>query len=56
MVSSFFGVLIIAVLGTGLAQIEAQESAKLFVTGCVVVAAVILDHYRHRICKPRKQV
>jgi len=46
-VSSFFGVLIIAVLGTGLAQIGAQEPTKRLITGCVIVAAVILDHYRH---------
>lgn len=50
-VSSFFGVLIIAVLGTGLAQVGAQESTKRVITGCVIVAAVILDHYRHRIRK-----
>jgi len=50
-ISSFFGVLIIAVLGTGLAQIGAQESTKRLITGCVIVAAVILDHYRHRIRK-----
>jgi len=48
-ISSFFGVLIIAVLGTGLAQIGAQESTKRVITGCVIVAAVILDHYRHRL-------
>jgi ribose transport system permease protein len=48
-VSSFFGVLIIAVLGTGLAQVGAQESTKRLITGCVIVAAVILDYYRHRI-------
>jgi len=39
--------LIIVVLGTGLAQIGAQESTKRLITGCVIVAAVILDHYRH---------
>ncbi len=50
-VSSFFGVLIIAVLGTGLAQIGAQEPTKRLITGCVIVAAVILDYYRHRIRK-----
>jgi len=50
-VRSFFGVLIIAVLGTGLAQVGAQESTKRVITGCVIVAAVILDHYRHRIRK-----
>jgi len=48
-ISTFFGVLIIAVLGTGLAQIGAQESTKRLITGCVIVAAVILDHYRNRI-------
>ena len=55
-VSSFFGVLIIAVLGAGLAQIGAGEPTKRIITGCVIVAAVILDHYRHRIRKQRKQV
>jgi ribose transport system permease protein len=48
-VSSFFGVLIIAVLGTGLAQVGAQEYTKRLITGCVIVAAVILDQYRHRL-------
>jgi ribose transport system permease protein len=47
-VRSFFGVLIIAVLGTGLAQVGAQESTKRLITGCVIVAAVILDQYRYR--------
>lgn len=50
-VSSFFGVLIIAVLGAGLAQIGAQEPTKRLVTGCVIVAAVILDYYRNRLNK-----
>ncbi len=53
-ISSFFGVLIIAVLGTGLAQIGAQESTKRLITGCVIVVAVILDQYRHRIRKSLK--
>jgi ribose transport system permease protein len=48
-VNSFFGVLIIAVLEAGLSTIGAQESTKRLVTGCVIVAAVILDHYRHRL-------
>ncbi len=48
-ISSFFGVLIIAVLGTGLAQVGAQEYTKRLITGCVIVAAVILDQYRHRL-------
>jgi len=45
-IASFFGVLIIAVLQTGLAQIGATEPIKRIVTGAVIVAAVILDGYR----------
>lgn len=48
-ISTFFGVLIIAVLGAGLAQVGAQEPTKRLVTGCVIVAAAVLDHYRHRL-------
>src|SRR5262249_13010513 len=36
-VNTFFGVLIIAVLGAGLAQIGAQEPTRRFVTGCVCI-------------------
>lgn len=50
-VNSFFGVLIIAVLGVGLFTLGAQESTKRLVTGCVIVAAVILDYYRHRLTR-----
>ena len=50
-VNSFFGVLIIAILGVGLFTIGAQDSTKRLVTGAVIVAAVILDYYRHRIWK-----
>ncbi len=46
---SFFGVLIISVLGSGLAQIGASEPTKRLITGCVIVLAVILDHYRQRL-------
>lgn len=46
-VNSFLGVLIVAVLQTGLAQIGATEPAKRIVTGVVIIAAVILDAYRH---------
>jgi ribose transport system permease protein len=53
-VSSFFGVLIIAVLTAGLAAVHAQESTKRIITGCVIVGAVILDYYRHRIYKPSR--
>jgi ribose transport system permease protein len=54
-ISTFFGVLIIAVLGAGLTQMGAQEPTKRVITGCVIVAAVILDHYRHRIRKSGKK-
>ncbi|MBN1854336.1 MAG: ABC transporter permease [Pirellulales bacterium] len=47
-VRSFFGVLIIAVLGVGLAQLGAQEPVKRLITGAVIVVAVIFDYYRSR--------
>lgn len=53
-VHSFFGVLIIAVLQTGLAQIGATEPTKRIVTGVVIVVAVIVDVYRHRLAGSRK--
>jgi ribose transport system permease protein len=48
-VKSFFGVLIIATLEAGLAQVGASEPAKRVITGVVIVAAVVLDAWRHRI-------
>jgi ribose transport system permease protein len=45
---SFFGVLVIAVLQSGLAQIGASEPAKRVVTGLVIVAAVVADSLRRR--------
>lgn len=48
-VSSFLGVLIIAVLQTGLAQIGATEPAKRVITGAVIVIAVIVDACRQRL-------
>lgn len=47
-INSLFGVLVISVLETGLAQLGAQEPVKRLVTGGVVVAAVIVDYYRTR--------
>jgi len=47
-VNTFFGVLIIATLEAGLAQIGASEPAKRVVTGGGIVAAVILDAWRRR--------
>jgi ribose transport system permease protein len=48
-VNSFSGVLIIAVLQAGLAQVGASEPTKRVITGTVIVAAVIADVYRHRL-------
>jgi ribose transport system permease protein len=47
-VGSLFGVLIIAVLETGLVQLRAGDPTKRLITGAVIVAAVILDQYRQR--------
>ncbi len=47
-IGSFFGVLIIAVLSTGLDQVGAEEYIKRIITGSAIVAAVILDYYRNR--------
>ncbi len=47
-VNSFFGVLIIAVLQTGLAQIGATEPTKRVITGAVIVVAVLADALRNR--------
>lgn len=48
-INTFFGVLIIATLEAGLAQIGASEPAKRVITGAVIVAAVILDASRQRL-------
>jgi ribose transport system permease protein len=45
---TFLGVLIIALLQTGLAQVGASEPAKRVITGAVIVLAVIVDTYRQR--------
>jgi ribose transport system permease protein len=45
---TFLGVLIIAVLQTGLAQVGASEPAKRVITGAVIVLAVVVDAYRSR--------
>lgn len=50
-VNSFFGVLVIATLEAGLAQIGVSEPAKRVITGAVIVGAVILDAWRHYLAK-----
>lgn len=47
-VNTFFGVLIIAVLQTGLASIGASEPIKRVITGSVIVVAALLDVWRNR--------
>ena len=47
-IATFFGVLIIAVLEAGLAQIGASEPQKRIITGVVIVVAVIIDTIRQR--------
>lgn len=48
-VNSFFGVLIIATLEAGLAQVGASDPVKRVVTGLVIVVAVIIDAWRHHL-------
>jgi ribose transport system permease protein len=47
-ISTFFGVLIIAVLKTGLIQVGAGDGTKLIITGLVTVLAVAADALRSR--------
>jgi ribose transport system permease protein len=47
-ISSFLGVLIIATLEAGLAQLGVSEPAKRVITGGVIVVAVVLDASRQR--------
>lgn len=47
-INTFFGVLIVAVLEAGLAQVGASDPTKRVITGCVIIAAVLLDTYRNR--------
>lgn len=48
-VNSFFGVLIIATLQAGLAQLGISEPIKRVVTGAVIILAVIVDAWRTRL-------
>ena len=47
-ISSFIGVLIIAILQTGLAQLGVSDANKQMITGSVIVVAVLLDAIRSR--------
>jgi ribose transport system permease protein len=45
--STFLGVLIIATLETGLAQLGASEPLKRVITGSVIIAAAVIDGWRN---------
>ena len=45
-VNSFLGVLIIAVMETGLAQLGVSEPGKRIITGAVIILAVLFDQFR----------
>jgi ribose transport system permease protein len=47
--NSVFGVLIMVVLQAGLIQLGVADPIKKLITGAVIVVAVILDRYRHRL-------
>src|SRR6476660_4010995 len=48
-INSFFGVLIIATLDAGLSHVGAKDPTKRVITGVVIVAAVVLDAWRHHL-------
>jgi ribose transport system permease protein len=47
-IRTLLGVLIVAVLEAGLAQVGASDPAKRVITGAVIIIAVLLDVFRHR--------
>lgn len=49
---TFLGVVIIAVLNSGLAAIGAKDEIKRLITGAVIIVAVIIDVYRQRNRRP----
>jgi ribose transport system permease protein len=55
-INTFFGVLIIATLEAGLAQIGASEPTKRVITGAVIVIAVILDAGRNKLFVLRQKM
>jgi ribose transport system permease protein len=52
-VSSLFGVLIMSVLNSGLAAVGTKDETKRLITGLVILAAVIVDHYRSKLGKSK---
>jgi ribose transport system permease protein len=52
-IGSLLGVLITTVLSAGLVAMDVRDPTKHIVTGCVIVLAVIMDHYRRRLSSAR---
>lgn len=50
-VNSFLGVLIIAVMETGLAQLGVSEPGKRLTTGAVIILAVLFDQFREPLAR-----
>lgn len=48
-IGTCLGVIVIAILNSGLATIGAREEMKRLITGAVIIAAAIADLYRHRL-------
>ena len=48
-IGAFIGVLIISVLQNGLAQLGVSEPFKRLITGMVIILAVLIDRWRHRL-------
>jgi ribose transport system permease protein len=46
-INTFFGVLIVSVLQSGLAQMGASDPMKRIVTGLVIIFAVLVDSLRN---------
>lgn len=55
-VNSFLGVLIIAVMQTGLAQLGVSEPSKRIITGLVIIIAVLFDHFREPLTQLVKRM
>lgn len=53
-ISAFLGVLIIAVLNSGLAALGLRDEIKRLITGAVIIAAVIVDYYRIKFKTSKK--
>ena len=47
-ISTFLGVRVIAVLQTGLSRMSVEDANKQIITGCVIIAAVLIDTLRRR--------